>query len=149
MNSDNERPSTSTTNTPRARPPTQRLTQHHSTQNDHHQKEAFYIGAAENFKQRFRNHLKSFRNEAYRKETELSKFIWSLKDRNLNYKIDWKILRRTSGYNKVSKSCNLCISEKYEICKFRNKNILLNKRSELVSKCRHENKHLLANLPDP
>lgn len=104
-----------------------------------------YIGAAENFKQRYANHLKSFRHEKYKTETELSKYIWSLKANNLNYSIHWKILRKTSGYNKISKSCNLCLSEKLEICKFKDKRSLLNKRTELISKCRHENKHLIAN----
>ena len=108
-----------------------------------------YIGAAENFKMRYRNHLKSFRHDIYQKETELSMFIWALQQRNLNYTIDWGIAKRTSGYNKITKTCNLCINEKLEILKFKNKNILLNKRNELVSKCRHENRHLLSNLPDP
>ena len=109
-------------------------------------KEMFYIGAAETFKLRYANHLKSFRHEQYKKETALSKYIWTLKSKNLNFSINWKILRKTSGYNKVSKSCNLCTSEKLEICKFKHKNILLNQRNELVSKCRHENRHLLANF---
>ena len=112
-------------------------------------KEMLYIGAAENFKLRYRNHIKSFRHEIYQKETELSKYVWMLKNQNLKYSITWNILKQTSGYNKTSKICNLCISEKLEICKYRDKNLLLNKRNELISKCRHENKHLLANLPDP
>ena len=112
-------------------------------------KEMFYIGAAENFKQRFRNHLKSFRHEAYKKETELSNYIWGLKSNNINHSIKFKILKQTSGYNKISKICNLCLAEKLEICKFKDKSNLLNKRNELVNKCRHENKYLLANLPDP
>ena len=39
----------------------------------------FYIGAAENFKNRFANHQKSFRHEKYKTETELSKYIWNLR----------------------------------------------------------------------
>ena len=111
--------------------------------------EMTYIGAAENFKQRYANHLKSFRHEQYKAETELSKYIWKLKSENLSYKIQWKILRKTSGYNKISKTCNLCLNEKLEILKFRDKNALLNTRNELVSKCRHENKHILANFVEP
>ena len=121
----------------------------HNTPNRQYAREAVYIGAATNFKQRYRNHTKTFRHETYRKDTELSKYIWKLNDENISYKIDWKILRRTSGYNRASKLCNLCLSEKFEICKFKNKSILLNKRNELVSKCRHENKYILSNLPDP
>ena len=111
-------------------------------------KEKFYIGAAQNFKTRYRNHMKSFRHAQYETETELAKYIWAIKSKGLNYSIQWKILKLTAGYSKISKSCNLCINEKIEICKFKNKRALLNKRSELVSKCRHENKHLLANFVD-
>ena len=40
-----------------------------------------YIGLTANqFKTRFRNHTASFRNENKRNATELSKYIWSLKD---------------------------------------------------------------------
>ena len=102
-----------------------------------------YIGATENFKERFRNHQKAFRNRIYETDTELSKHIWQLKDKNTNFEINWKILKSTSGYNKTNKLCQLCLSEKYFICYFNNKNRLLNKRNELVSKCRHGNKSLL------
>ena len=105
----------------------------------------YYIGAAEDFKARYRNHLKSFKNQKYEKETELSKYIWYLKKRNIDYTIKWKILKKTKGYNPVAKSCSLCLSEKVEMCNFLHKNNLMNKRNELISKCRHENKFLLAN----
>ena len=91
----------------------------------------------------YRNHEKSFRHSEYSTETELSKYIWSLKDKNLDYKIKWKIKKRTSGYNKINKSCTLCLWEKLIICTFKEKEKLLNKRNELVSKCRHGNKFLL------
>ena len=111
--------------------------------------ETTYIGAAEDFKARYRNHIKSFNNIRYEKDTELSKLIWNLKLNNQNYTIKWKILKYTSGYNKANKLCSLCTHEKLEIIKFKSKANLLNKRSELVSKCRHSNKFLLANQPDP
>ena len=104
-----------------------------------------YIGLAEDFKARYRNHLKSFRNEIYEKETELSKYIWQLKRSNINFNINWKILKKTTGFNPISRSCTLCLAEKLAICSFPNKNNLINKRSELISKCRHENKFLLVN----
>ena len=41
-----------------------------------------YIGVtAEDFKTRYRNHLKSLRNENYKHKTELSKHVWNLKKR--------------------------------------------------------------------
>ena len=42
--------------------------------------------------------------------------------------------------------CSLCLKEKYFIISYPHKDILLNKRSELISKCRHENKNMLANI---
>ena len=39
-----------------------------------------------------------------------------------------------------SNFCRLCLKEKLLIIKFPNQDILLNKRSESISKCRHENK---------
>ena len=40
----------------------------------------------------------------------------------------------------------MCLKEKYFIISYPHKDILLNKRSELISKCRHENKNMLANI---
>ena len=43
-----------------------------------------YIGLAETpFNKRYSNHLKLFKNKKYSKETELSKYIWELKDKNI------------------------------------------------------------------
>ena len=51
--------------------------------NDKNQEKKVYIGLTETtFKERHRNHTKSFNNKKYLKETELSKYIWSLKDDN-------------------------------------------------------------------
>lgn len=109
----------------------------------------FYIGGSEHFKERFANHTKSFKHKQYEKETELSKYVWELKDSNHTYEIKWSILRKTTGYNNISQTCNLCASEKLAICLFKDKNKLINKRNELVSKCRHENKYLLRNFRYP
>ena len=52
-----------------------------------------YIGLTEGtFKQPYTQHKLSFRNRNYSNSTELSKHIWTLKDSNTNYKIDWSIL---------------------------------------------------------
>lgn len=104
-----------------------------------------YVGLATNFKDRYRNHTSSFNNNHKRHETELSKHIWSLKDRNVGYQIKWRILRRCAPYNSRSKRCNLCLYEKFIIiCKPSLSS--LNKRNELVSTCRHRNKHLLSSV---
>lgn len=105
-----------------------------------------YVGlTATDFKTRYRNHKASFKAETKRNSTELSKHIWQLKDRKLNYEITWKLLYRAPHYTNVTKRCNLCIAEKYFIiCK--PESATLNKRNELISKCRHKDKFLLKNV---
>ena len=54
-----------------------------------------YIGLCDTtFKLRYRNHICSFRNERYKHATELSKHIWSLKDRKIAYQIKWRKLNK-------------------------------------------------------
>ena len=48
----------------------------------------------------------------------------------------WKIVRRYGPVNRIILRCKLCLNEKMEIATHQRMN-LLNKRSELVSKCRH------------
>ena len=86
---------------------------------------------------RYSNHTKLFRNRNYETDTELSKYIWRLKDQNKTFNIKWSIFKKSLGYNPASKSCNLCILEKLVICNFKEKDRLINKRLGIVSKCRH------------
>ena len=105
-----------------------------------------YIGLTEGtFKQRYTQHKLSFRNTNYANSTELSKHIWKLKDDKKNYAINWSIITTARSYSNISKRCNLCLTEKLHIIKT-DKTNLLNKRSELISKCRHENKYYLMNF---
>ena len=46
-----------------------------------------YVGLATNFKERYRNHQSSFRHTNKRNETELSKYIWTLKDAKKPFEI--------------------------------------------------------------
>ena len=102
-----------------------------------------YIGLCSKFKERYNNHTQSFRNAEHETKTELSKYVWQLKRRNTPFKITWKILQATAGYSNISKKCNLCLAEKFHICNFKDRDRLLNKKNELISKCRHENAFLL------
>ena len=44
-----------------------------------------YVGMTGNsFKTRYYNHIKSFKNKRYKNETELSKYIWKLKEKEKN-----------------------------------------------------------------
>ena len=105
-----------------------------------------YIGLTEDaFKQRYNNHTQTFKHEKYEYSTELSKYIWSLKRNQQNFKIKWSIQCCSRAYLPQSKRCNLCLTEKLSILSVDNCR-LLNKRSELISKCRHENKYYLSNI---
>ena len=96
-----------------------------------------YIGVTANdFKTRYRNHLKSLRNEKYKHETELSKHVWNLKKENRQFSIRWAIVKQLPAGRNGKRNCTLCLEEKLMIMKGRSKNIL-NRRSEMFSKCRH------------
>ena len=104
-------------------------------------REQTYIGISETtFKKRYANHKKSFNHDKYRNDTELSKHVWAIKDKGEVPEVKWEIVKKCPKYNTNSRKCNLCLGEKLEIIMRDN---LLNKRSELVSRCRHLNKHLL------
>ena len=58
-----------------------------------------YVGLTDTeFKLRYANHKQSFSNQRLRNATELSKYIWSLKEKNIEYKITWKILGKAHSY---------------------------------------------------
>ena len=115
------------------------------TRNDDNKKDT-YIGLTDNtFKTRYNGHTHSFRNENKRNATTLSQHIWNLKDNSINYSITWKIVSKGKSYSPSSKTCNLCLKEKYFIiCK--PEMATLNNRNELATGCRHKAKYLLCNL---
>ena len=94
------------------------------------------------FKTRYNNHKLSFKDRKHSHDTVLSKHIWDLKVRNIDYKINWRIIKRASAYKGSPSRCNLCLAEKLCILTTQNAS-LLNKKSELVTKCRHENKFFM------
>ena len=106
-----------------------------------------YLGTAEgDFKKRYGNHTKSFRNKRYTNDTSLSEYIWETKEKHQeNPSLGWSIVKRVSIYSNITKKCLLCLHEKLEIVNYPHPEELLNKCSELVSKCRHANKYLLNN----
>ena len=95
-----------------------------------------YVGLTENsFKTRYYNHKTSFTLYEKRNSTELSKYVWQLKRRGIEFHIKWQTLKRAKPYSPASNRCNLCLWEKYFIiCK--PELATLNKRNELVSSCR-------------
>ena len=97
------------------------------------------------FKKRFRNHTRDFQHKKYEKCTELSKYIWTLKSHEITPIVKWSILKRVNSKT-VANYRKLCLAENLYIIKSLDNQNLLNKRSELVNKCRHQNKLLLNNV---
>ena len=113
------------------------------TSNQPAYKEKVYLGISEDsFKTRYGNHKQSFKYTTNRYKTELSKEYWKIKDKKFVPNVTWKIIRKCLPFNPNIKKCHLCLSEKLEIALYEGDN-LLNKKTELISKCRHKNKFTL------
>ena len=113
------------------------------TSNQLNYKQKVYIETAEtDFKHRFNNHTKSFNLENYENDTELSEEYWTIKHKHFTPKVTWRIIRKCTAFNTTKRKCYLCLNEKLEIASCKGDN-LLNKRSEHISKCRHQNKFTL------
>ena len=114
--------------------------------NDENYKPKLYKGSCEtSFKKHYSNHKKSFNVLLYKHDTKLSTEYWNLKMKQLNPQISWKIKGIYKSYIPTSKRCNLCLTEKLEILDDPDKSVL-NKRSEIISQCRHKYKYRLKTL---
>ena len=57
-----------------------------------------YIGLADTtFKERHSNHKRDFKHQKYRNCTELAKYVWELKEKNIAPIIKWEILSKVYG----------------------------------------------------
>lgn len=93
-----------------------------------------YIGATQNYvKSRDAIHKYSFNNRDKSHATGLSKYIWDLEDKNIKFKLKWKILESTPAYRFNMKKCYLYIAEKINIMK--SKLQLVNLRNESGLAC--------------
>ena len=106
-----------------------------------------YIGISEDeWKKRYYNHTKSFRNKRYKNETSLSSHISKIKKETGQIPtLTSSIVRPVPAYSNTTKKCALCLHEKLEILMYPDPEELLNKPSELMSRCPHERKYLLSN----
>ena len=77
--------------------------------------------------------------------TELSKCMWKLKDGKITANTKWNIMSILHGTPKGG-VCRLCLTGKFWFLKHFNDKHLLNKKSEFISKCRHENKLLVKSV---
>ena len=102
--------------------------------------EKTYFGLSEaTFKERYRNHVYDFKHRKCETSTGFSEYIWRLKYESLLPAVKWKLF---SKFNSTLKRvyCKLCLTEGYwTINCFGNENVL-NKKSELISKCRLKTK---------
>ena len=76
----------------------------------------------------------SFRHKKRVNDTELSKYLWTLKEENADYNLQWSIKAYASPCKCGTRKCDLRLTEKMIITRYDSKK-LLNKRTELVSKC--------------
>ena len=102
-----------------------------------------YYGLTEKtFRTRFSQHKSNFKLERYRNATELSKYVWQLKDKNIKFNISWSIRAKAYTYQGGSTHCDLCLTEK-TIIAYANPTTTLNSRTEIMGKCRHRLKFTL------
>ena len=105
-----------------------------------------YIGLADTtFKGRHSNHKRYFKRQKYRNCTELAKYVWELKEKNIAPMIKWEIFSKIYD-NPKQNMCFLRLTEKLRIINFIHDNNYLKKKPELINKCRHFNKFLLSNI---
>lgn len=97
-----------------------------------------YVGSTgRRFKDRYYEHTQDIKHDKKTQRTELAKFIWTLKRKNEEYTIKWKLLKKLRNRAvEIPRTCSLCNWEKIEIARVK-KSRLLNKRSELTGKCMH------------
>ena len=112
------------------------------TNNTNNNQETYIGMTSTSFKLRYSNHILSFNNRKYETMTELSKHVHKVQQLTNNYNITWRILKKCNSYSNVTKKCQLCLQEKFFIiCK--PELGTLNRRTELMSACRHRKDFVL------
>ena len=107
-----------------------------------------YIGAsATRFKKRLANHQMSLAHNRYRHMTSLSAFVWEKRDEGKTPVVKWSVLEKARAYHPAKGRCNLCNAEKTSIL-LAKQGSTLNKRTEILAKCRHRAKFLLSNVEE-
>ena len=90
------------------------------------------------------DHVKSFRNEFYASSTILLSYVCEMK--YVIPVVTWEILQTAKINSNITKRYSLCLHEKLATITYPYPDELLNRRSELVTKCRHEKKFLFKNF---
>ena len=102
-----------------------------------------YFGSTEGqFKTRYNNHMHSFRTKSKKHSTTLATLMHNKKEQNITPNVIWSIEKNCKPYICGSRRCDLCLTEKLAIIQKPN----INKRSEIINKCRHRSKYKLKNV---
>ena len=82
---------------------------------------------ARRFKDRYYEHQSNSRHIEERHKTTLSDHIWKLKEKDEPYSVSWWVIDRGRAFNPSTKTCNICLKEKYHIM-FKPQKATLNSR---------------------
>ena len=108
-----------------------------------------YFGTAMGlWKERYYNHKTSFKLEAHKNDTALSQYYWEIKKYDPNPTVLWSVVSRASPPKSLSEKCQLCLLEILNIILNDKNDRVLNRRTQLISKCRHTSGYLLTR-PSP
>ena len=90
-----------------------------------------YLDTAEgDFKQRFYNHRMSFNNEGPLHRHNTFQICLGNKELKIMPSLKWSIIKSVPTYSNISKKCQLCLQEKFEILNYPSPNKLINKRTK-------------------
>ena len=104
-----------------------------------------YFGqTAITFKRRFNNHKASFLHINKKNSTTLSHYMWRQRDKGIETNITWEPVSITRPYTRGGRDCSLCLTEKATFARG-DSYLMLNKRTEVMNKCRHKLPHMLIN----
>ena len=82
------------------------------TRHDNMETETYTGLTAGTFKGRYYGHNRSFNNRKA-KQTTLSRYCWSLKDKKVQFDRKWTILSHAKPFNPVTRVCRLCMKDVY------------------------------------
>ena len=75
-----------------------------------------YLGLTEEEfkKQRYYDHVKSFKNQIYASNTTISSYLWQMKRKGKKVTpiLTWEVLQTAKAYSNISRWCFICLHEK-------------------------------------
>ena len=103
-----------------------------------------YIGStSQELKNRVSFHRSCMRQTNMKNFCELSKEVHKIRNNNLPYSVNWKIIEKSKSFEAGDEYCKLCISEMYHIL-YNDKPNALN--SLRMMPCLHKKKGMLADV---